>query len=97
MRTRRCSALSIIGGATAPTAQLPDLPPFAISPLDPVEELFRLFGREHHADIAGGNPSCTLGVKFMALDKRHAFVEAIIRNTNAGPDQDLPQGTVALS
>ncbi len=80
----------------AATTQLPDLPPFAISPLDPVEKLFRLFGREHHADITGGNPSRTLGVKFMDLDKPRAFVEGVIRNTNAGVDQDSPHGTVAL-
>lgn len=28
-----------------------------------------------------------LSIKLMALDKRHAFVKGIIRNTNTGADQ----------
>ena len=38
----------------------PNLLPFAIAPLDPVEKLSGLFLGKHHADIAGRNPRRTL-------------------------------------
>jgi hypothetical protein len=60
---------------------LPDLPPFAVAPLDPVEKLLGLFAREHHADITRRNPPRALGIQLMAFDKRHTFVNGIIRDT----------------
>jgi hypothetical protein len=65
----------------------PSLPSFVIVPLHPVEELSGFFVGKHHADIAGRNPRRTFRIKFVALDKRHAFVESIIRNTNASANQ----------
>jgi hypothetical protein len=102
---RRCSALSVIGPATVPAAELEpslSLPPFAIAPFDSVEELSGLFSGKHHADITGWNPRCALLVKFVAVDKRHTIFEGVIRNTNAGADQrgrlddDAVQSTVSV-
>jgi hypothetical protein len=60
--------------ARSRVGHLPNVPPFVIASLDPVEELPGLLVGKHHADITGRNPRGTLRVKFMALDKRHAFV-----------------------
>ncbi len=66
--------LSAHGDQAHHASKAVDLPPFAIAPLDPVEKLGCLFVRKHHADITRRNQRRPGGVKFVAFDKRRAFV-----------------------